>query len=139
MRSYLINAVYAWIIDNELTPYILIDVSRPHVNVPMQYAVDNQIVLNIAPAIVHKLELGKNAISFQARFQGIAHNIYAPNSAVMAIYAKENGRGMFFSEEDEQALGEADDDVDSNPTESSSEPSKTERPFLRIVKKDDDN
>lgn len=33
-KPYLIRAFYDWIVDNDLTPYILVDASNPNVQVP---------------------------------------------------------------------------------------------------------
>lgn len=100
-RPYLIRAFYEWIVDSECTPHIVVNAEYPHVEVPTAYVESGQIVLNIAMQAVQNLELKNDAITFQARFGGVAHTIYVPVAAVMAIYARENGRGMVFSEEDE--------------------------------------
>ncbi len=102
-RPYLIRAFYEWIIDSGCTPHIVVNAELPHVEVPRAYVESGQIVLNIAMQAVQNLELKNDAISFQARFGGVAQSIYVPVSAVMAIYARENGRGMVFSEEDDEA------------------------------------
>ncbi len=100
-RPYLIRAFYDWISDNDCTPHILVNANMPSVEVPTEYIEDGQIVLNIAMTAVHGLELGNTAISFQARFGGIPRDLYIPVQAVTAIYARENGRGMVFSDEDD--------------------------------------
>src|SRR5262245_59595988 len=92
-RPYLIRAFYDWIIDNNLTPYIVIDASAEGVVVPQEYVKDDKIVLNIAAHVVNGLALGNEVIQFKARFGGVPRSIYAPVAAVTAIYAKENGRG----------------------------------------------
>jgi stringent starvation protein B len=48
-RPYLLRAFYEWLLDNQLTPHLVVDVTLPGVLVPMEYARDGQIVLNIAP------------------------------------------------------------------------------------------
>lgn len=100
-RPYLLRAFYDWITDNNCTPHIIVNANLPDVMVPEQYIENGQIVLNISMPAVHHLELKNEAISFSARFAGIAHNVYIPTNAIVAIYAKENGRGMIFAEEDE--------------------------------------
>lgn len=99
-RPYLIRAFYDWIVDNHCTPHIVVNATASDVEVPEEYIDGGQIVLNIAVAAVHGLHLGDDAIEFQARFGGRVRRVYTPISSVLAIYAKENGRGMVFSEED---------------------------------------
>jgi stringent starvation protein B len=98
-RPYLIRAFYEWIVDNACTPYIVINAEIPTVLVPEEYVKEGQIVMNISIRAVQNLILGNDAIEFQARFAGKIRRIYAPISSILAIYAKENGRGMIFSEE----------------------------------------
>jgi stringent starvation protein B len=100
-RPYLIRAFYDWIIDNDCNPYIVINANADGVNVPIEYVEAGQIVLNIAVSAVNGLVLGDQAIEFQARFGGKVRQVYAPIGSVVAIYAKENGRGMVFAEEEE--------------------------------------
>lgn len=119
-RPYLIRAIYEWIVDNGMTPYMLADVSSEQVQVPRELADDGNIVLNIGPAATQSLELGKEAVSFKARFGGEAMGVFIPMAHVLAIYAVENGRGMAFLEDEEQ------------PPET--DPSKPDRTRLRVVK-----
>lgn len=126
-RPYLIRALYQWIVDNGVTPYILVDALVEGVDVPAQYIQDNKIVLNIAPTAVHGLTLGDDVITFNARFSGKSTNLFVPVEAVLAIYARENGQGMMFSEEPQEPEpptdGDGRDDSDSSG-----------KPNLRVVK-----
>jgi stringent starvation protein B len=101
-RPYLIRAFYDWIVDNDCNPYIVINANVEGVNVPEEYIEGGQIVLNIAVSAVNGLVLGDHAIEFQARFGGKIRQVYAPILAIVAIYAKENGRGMVFAEDEEE-------------------------------------
>jgi stringent starvation protein B len=92
-KPYLVGAFYDWISDNDLTPYIVVDVSVYGVLVPMSYVNDGQIVLNIAASAVGSIALGADAIEFSARFGGKLEHMTVPYGAVAAIYAKENGAG----------------------------------------------
>lgn len=105
-RPYLLRAFYDWLLDNQLTPHLVVDVALPGVMVPMEFARDGQIVLNIAPRAVGNLELGNEQVSFNARFGGIPQQVFVPIAAVLAIYARENGAGTMF--EPEAAYEEAD-------------------------------
>ena len=51
-KPYIIRAFYQWISDNQLTPYIAVDVNVYGVIVPMAYVTDGQIVLNVSMSAV---------------------------------------------------------------------------------------
>jgi stringent starvation protein B len=123
LKPYLIRSIYEWIIDNNLTPYLLVDAEHSQAVLPIQFVDDRKIVLNIRPAAVEALSLGNDTIEFNARFSGKPMHIIAPVAAVMAIYAKENGKGMVFNPDDE--------DMDNTPPPETTPPSK---PKLRVVK-----
>ncbi|PIJ51059.1 ClpXP protease specificity-enhancing factor [Erwinia sp. OLTSP20] len=98
-RPYLLRAFYDWLLDNQLTPHLVVDINLPGVMVPLEYARDGQIVLNIAPRAVGNLELGNDEVRFNARFGGVPRQVTVPLAAVMAIYARENGAGTMFEPE----------------------------------------
>ncbi len=99
-RPYMIRALYEWIVDNNCTPYILVDAHAEGVEVPQQYVnKEGQIVLNISPSAVMSLLVDNNGVSFNARFGGIPTDISVPSHGVMGIYARENGQGMIFEPE----------------------------------------
>ncbi len=110
-KPYLFRAIFDWLLDNDATPYLHVDAGKPLVDVPQEHIKDNQIVLNISPTAVQNWYVDQEAISFNARFSGIPRDIYIPMSAVVAIYAKENGLGMVFPEE------EQDQDHSSEPSQ----------------------
>jgi len=120
-RPYLIRALYDWIVDNNLTPYLLVDAANDEVVVPEQYIQDGKIILNVSPSAVRDLNLGNESIGFNARFSGNPMDVYVPANAVLAIYAKENGQGMVFNEED-----------DGTPPEPPK--GKSDKPKLKLVK-----
>jgi stringent starvation protein B len=92
-KPYIVRAFYQWISDNQLTPYIAVDVNVYGVLVPMGYVTDGQIVLNVSMSAVGSISLADNAIELSARFGGKLENIVVPYGAIAAIYAKENGAG----------------------------------------------
>ncbi len=128
-RPYLIRALYEWIEDNNLTPHILVDAEQPGVTVPKQHVREGQIILNIDPAAVHNLRLGNDWIEFSARFSGSSRSVQIPVSAVMAIYARENGHGMAFGEE----RGSDDEPPPPQPDQPPAKPPRR-KPVLKIVK-----
>jgi stringent starvation protein B len=98
-KPYFIRAMYDWIVDNEWTPYIQVDVNWPGAEVPQQFVEDGTIVLNISPMATRNLNLGNDEISFRARFQGEDRQVRFPPEAVLAIFARETGQGMPFPPE----------------------------------------
>lgn len=127
-QPYLLKAFYDWIIDNQLTPYMVVDVAYPNVVVPMQFVNDGQIVLNVSPAACVNFSMDIDRVQFQARFSGQAMLVSFPCIAVGAIYAKENGAGTVFTTP-EKPLPPAEE---SPTTEDASD--KPKKPGLRIVK-----
>lgn len=101
-RPYLLRALYEWMLDNNLTPYLLVDTSITGVDVPEQYIEDTRIILNLLPAAVHQLVISNETVTFSARFNNRPYQIYIPVQAIMAVYAKETGNGLVFTPEQEQ-------------------------------------
>lgn len=101
-RPYLLRAFYEWIVDNNATPYVVVNADFPGAHVPLQYVENGRIVLNISPGAVRSLLIANDHVEFNARFSGAPFEVYAPIKAITAIYAKENGRGMVFKEEDDE-------------------------------------
>ena len=99
-RPYLLRALYEWITDNGLTPHVLIDAEFDGVDVPAHAVQKGKVVLNIASSATEHLLLDNDAIRFKARFSGKPHPISVPMNAVIAIYARENGQGMMFAQDD---------------------------------------
>lgn len=127
-RPYIMRALYEWIADNECTPYMLVDAKVKDVMVPQQFVKDGQIVLNISAGAVVDLNIANEAVSFNGRFGGVASDIYVPVSAVIGIYARENGQGMVFDADD-------DSNGDTPPDDGTPSPSRPEgRPSLKVVK-----
>lgn len=122
-RPYLIRAIHEWVLDNGMTPYLLVDAEQDFVDVPRDSVQDGKVVLNISPQAVQSLVMNNEGIEFNARFSGVGTYVSVPIQAILAIYARENGRGMVFTDED----GEPPEGP-----EPDSEPPK--RPSLKVVK-----
>ncbi len=129
-RPYLLRAIYQWLIDNQLTPYVMVDALIPKVVVPEQHIENGTIVLNISPEAVVDLQISNDVLEFEASFSNIVHFISVPVIAIQAIYAFENGRGMVFQddEEDEGGGDFIEDDSDDDP------PRPKGPPNLKVVK-----
>ena len=128
-RPYLIRSIYDWIVDNDLTPYILVDAEYPGVEIPQEFVSGGRVILNISPESCRGLHLDNDRIVFTTRFSGRTVQLALGPGAVMAIYAQENGRGMEFGDED----GEGGDLPPSSGT-NVSQGSKGRKPALRLVK-----
>jgi stringent starvation protein B len=125
-RPYLIRAINEWILDNALTPYLLVNAEAAGVEVPQRYVDNGKIVLNINPQAIDGLQILNDRIEFNARFGGNPMQVLIPIGAVLAIYAQENGRGMMFNEDEETPPPPAGPSDDTPP--------RGGRPSLKVVK-----
>lgn len=144
-RPYLLRAFYQWIVDSNCNPVLVIDANNPRAKVPQEYVEGNEIVFNISPTAVRDLKMLNDLVEFKASFSGVIHIISAPIKAILAVYAEENGEGIFFDAEEEsdsdadqivpmkgiQGLVAAGEPLDQeiNPVPSVSKP----KPFLKLV------
>jgi stringent starvation protein B len=80
-RPYLVRAIYQWIVDNGLTPHLLVDASNDDVMVPSDYVEGGRVVMNIAPMAVQGLTLGNEEVTFSARFRRQADECADPRAA----------------------------------------------------------
>ncbi|MET0067381.1 MAG: ClpXP protease specificity-enhancing factor [Candidatus Thiodiazotropha sp.] len=126
-RPYLLRALYDWLVDNAKTPYLMVNADCQGTVVPRRFVENGRIILNVDPSAVSGLVLGNDWISFSARFSGVSEEILIPPRAVLGIYARENGQGMLFPDDDAEVEDIPDDDPD--PT-----PPSGRRPALKVVK-----
>ncbi len=137
-RPYLIRAFYDWIVDNQCTPYMVVDAYFPGVEVPQEHVNDGQIVLNVAPRAVVTFVMNNEEVAFSTRFGGVPTSIRLPIQAITGIYARENGQGMVFQPEkntdpDPQGPGPTKPvAVKEGVTGGTGD--KTRKPSLRVVK-----
>lgn len=138
-RPYLLRALYEWINDNAMTPYILVDAGHPGVQVPQQAIKDGRVVLNIAARAVSQISLGDAEIGFLARFGGVSQHVRVPVGAVLAIYAQESGQGMTMPEEVAAAAAapapaEGQETATEDPPKNDPPGGGKKGPRLRVVK-----
>ena len=143
-RPYIARALYQWLLDNDLTPYIVVDAEQPGVEVPRQFVENGQIVLNLAPGAVRDFAMENEAVSFSARFGGRPMQVMVPTEALIAIYARESGVGMVFGHEPvipapadptpAASEGESDEESPAEEPRSEQGPSRKGRPSLRVIK-----
>ncbi len=118
-RPYFLRALYDWIVDSGLTPYLLVSADSDAVQVPREYVSEGKIVLNVSPEAIRDLVLGDESVSFSGRFGGRPFPIAIPLASVQAIYAKETGEGMMFEPEYDGATADnqgPDDEPPSDPS-----------------------
>ena len=135
-KPYLIRALYEWILDNDLTPHLLVDAEDGSVEVPREFVADGQIVLNLSPSAIRSLDLGNDWVYFNARFAGKPQDVHVPIYAVKAIYAMENNKGMVFVDDENQPSPTSPDGSDT-PVDSSNNSQKkpgSKKPVLRVIK-----
>ncbi|TVP89624.1 MAG: ClpXP protease specificity-enhancing factor [Pseudomonadaceae bacterium] len=123
-RPYMLRALYEWILDNDCTPYVLVNAAYPGTVVPEGFVEDSQIVLNLAPSAIRALEMDNDKLCFDGRFGGVAQQVWIPIGAIMAIYARENGQGMVFELEP----------VTPPPEDDNTPPPSSGKPSLKVVK-----
>lgn len=137
-KPYLLRALYEWIVDNDCTPHVLVAMDLPGVQVPEGYGENGQMVLNVAPSAVRYLSMENDALSFEARFAGVARQIVVPMYAVLAVYARENGQGMFFDADIPEMEESTPESVSLQVVEQEeplkATPPASGRPSLKIIK-----
>ena len=131
-QPYLIRAIYDWVIDNGFTPYLLVNAENDYAMIPRDFVEDGKIVLNINPSAISDLQLGNDYIMFNARFSGKAMEVSVPVVAVLAIYARENGQGMMFDENNTNLPPSPPENP--NPPVQPKSPKKSQKPQLKVVK-----
>lgn len=107
------------------------DAAQPGVSVPEQHVQDGRIILNVSYSATGRLDLGNDAISFDARFGGVPRTVRVPMAAVLGIYARETGEGLVFPADEYGPPGEAPPPAP--PAPSGGTPA-TGRPSLKVVK-----
>ena len=105
-KPYLIRAIHEWCSDSNFTPYLSVKVDA-NTRVPMEYVKNGEIVLNVSYDATHRLTIGNEAVQFSARFNGVSRECSVPIEAVLGIFARENGQGLFFEVETPQAAAPA--------------------------------
>ena len=141
-RPYLLRAFFDWIVDNDCTPYVVVDAHHPGVEVPQSYVTDGQIVLNVAPRAVSSFILDLEILAFSTRFGGMPIDIQVPVTAVVGIYSQENGQGMVFEHEPSDDLPPTPPSGAKAVKKSSTQPPATPsdkapkkiKPSLRVIK-----
>ena len=115
-RPYLLRAMHEWISDSDCTPHVVVDANATGVEVPRQYVRDGKIVLNLSWSATSQLRMTNEEVTCQGRFGGVSMTVRLPITAVLAIYARETGQGMIFSDDDASPTPPAPGGPDAAPT-----------------------
>jgi len=132
-RPYIIRALYDWILENQCTPYVLVDAFGEGVEVPQDHVKDGQIILNISPTAVQSVSISNEVVEFDGRFGGIPKKVFVPIKYILGIYAKENGQGMIFESDELPDPPDPPEDTLTLRKKGSSDKGST-KPSLKIVK-----
>jgi stringent starvation protein B len=131
-RPYLVRALHEWMTDAGLTPHLVVDATRPGVQVPEKFVTDGRIVLNVSYGATQGLVMGNTTVAFNARFGGTPHHIEVPLPAVLGIYARESGEGLVFPTDEYPDGGTPPPPAGEPPPAPSTPPAG--RPALKVVK-----
>jgi stringent starvation protein B len=143
-KPYLLRALFEWCVDNGYTPHLAVKVDSK-TQVPAEYVKGGEIILNISPNAVHKLQMGNDLIEFSARFGGVARQISLPITNIYALYARETGHGMAFDADGPKPIVQSKGESEAVPTSSKpptalppppdpKKPSGPGKPTLRRIK-----
>lgn len=138
-RPYLLRAFYQWICDSGCTPILVVDATNPRCKVPLDYAEGGEIVFNISSNAIRDLKMLNDVVEFKASFNGVIHVVSAPIKGILAIYAEENGEGLFFdAEEDDADQGVQLKSIDGSfsgveSADASAETMTRSKPILKLV------
>lgn len=126
LRPYLLRAVHEWITDRGETPQVVVQAARDDVQAPKDRVRDGRLVLNVGYQATRNLQIGKDTLSFQARFGGIAQFVSVPMDAVLCIFSRESGQGVVLAD----GLAASIEQADAEPPA----PGPRGAPKLRLVK-----
>ena len=99
-KYYLINAIYQWCVDSDLSPCILVKVDQNAVVPPHCVEDDGCVLLDISPDCVRDFVFTKLHISFFAMFDDNEQQVFVPIGNILEIYAEENEEGLEFAFEE---------------------------------------
>jgi stringent starvation protein B len=122
-KPYLLRAMHEWMLDNGMTPHIVVEAGQEGVVVPSEHVHEGRIILNLSQSATRDLDLGNEMLRLEARFAGVPRRLEVPVAAVLGIYARETGEGMVFAEDREEPGAASAESRPSPP-----------RPDLKIVK-----
>ena len=133
-KPYLLRAMHEWISDSNCTPHLVADAGAEAVEVPRAYVNDGKIILNISWQATAALRMDEAGVTFSGRFGGTPMEVRVPIDAVLAIYARETGQGMIFTEEENTPPPDSPGDAPQGEGAPSPAGGERKRPALKVVK-----
>ncbi len=133
-KPYLLRAMHEWISDSNCTPHLVADAGAEAVEVPRAYVNDGKIILNISWQATAGLRMDEAGVTFSGRFGGTPMEVRVPIDAVLAIYARETGQGMIFTEEENAPPPDSPGDAPQGEGAPSPAGGERKRPALKVVK-----
>lgn len=138
---YLLQPLLEWLLDNDMTPYLIVNTLIPEVSFPAGFAQpDGRIIFNVSPSAVRNFTIEKDYVLFDGRFSGSPFEVYVPVGAVLALVSKETGDGMWFPENDYSPDGQKQSETSDTQPERKPERKKDgvaqkgKKPSFTIVK-----
>lgn len=102
-KPYMIKASYDWILDNNMSPRLIVVTGFSEVAIPESLKgkpgdLEHRIILNIGPVATSGLQFDvkRKLISFHTRFSGVSYYVKIPTDAIEGIHAQETGEGAVF-------------------------------------------
>ncbi|MBU5617971.1 ClpXP protease specificity-enhancing factor [Psychrobacter sp. TAE2020] len=133
-RPYMVRAIYQWIEDNDLTPYLMVDATAENLQIPVGHVQDGRIVLNIASRATGNMSMENDYVHFSARFGGVSQEIWVPVTAILGIYAKENSQGMFFDPNEYDDYQPAEESISATTHSKPATPKRPNKAGLKVLK-----
>lgn len=133
-KPYLLRAMHEWISDSNCTPHLVVDAGAEAVEVPRAYVSEGKIILNISWQATAGLSMDEAGVAFSGRFGGTPMEVRVPIDAVLAIYARETGQGMIFTEEESAPPPAPPEGTPQGEGAPSPAGGERKRPALKVVK-----
>ncbi len=96
IKPYLIRSTYDWCIDNDFTPFLLVE-DYSEFDIPSKDIKNGEIIFNISARAVRDLMINNDIVCFAARFNGVSKEIKIPVNTIKGIFAKEVNQGIEFA------------------------------------------
>ena len=121
---YLINAIYQWCLDSQLSPHILVvNNENLALQLPKNFSNSKELVFNISNQAVKNLTIGEQNVEFNARFNGITCSLNIDIKNILYIFAKEINDGVFL-----------DNSQSKNKIDNSKKETHTSKSHLTLIK-----
>ena len=81
-------------VEEDLTPYLVVNAKRDGVQVPKAFVQDDgTITLNLSGHAIRNFAIEPDGLGFNSRFQGQPHSIWVPVGAILGLVSREASDG----------------------------------------------